>query len=220
MIASHIRTPLVLVVLALWGCATDLSPTVHTPAPFFQPTSEDNTQLAALASELDTLALDCAAEGTCEDRVHFARGLVSLFENREAARASFEQVISLHPSSALAGSSALWLELLQTDGRMASQDNPQQRLLMNLTAQSVRDWVARQGISRTSPFKAGSIKAATVHALHKQVQDRDRHIAELRAQLEALKVIDQDQQERHRKMRTPASVRSKEEKRFGPSSDP
>jgi hypothetical protein len=35
-----------------------------------------------------------------------------------------------------------------------------------------------------------------------------------------LKVIDQDQQERYRKMRTPASVRSKEEKRFGPSSDP
>ena len=211
MIASHIRTPLVLVVLALWGCATDLSPTVHTPAPFFQPTSEDNTQLAALASELDTLALDCAAEGMCEDRVHFARALVSLFENREAARASFEQVISLHPSSALAASSALWLELLQTDGRMALQDNPQQRLLMNLTAQSVREWVARQGISRTSPPKAGFIKAATVHALHKQVQDRDRHIAELRAQLEALKVIDQDQQERHRKMRAPASVRPTED---------
>jgi hypothetical protein len=196
----------------LWGCATHLSPTVHTPAPFFQPTSEDSTQLAALASELDTLAMDCAAEGTCEDRVHFARALVSLFENREAARASFEQVITLHPSSALAASSALWLQLLNTDGRMASQGDPQQRLLMDLTAQSVREWVARQGmISRTSPPKTGSIKATTVHALHKQVQDRDRHIAELRAQLEALKVIDQDQQERHRKMRTPASVRSQEE---------
>src|SRR5918995_1378193 len=154
MIASHIRTPLVLVVLSLGGCATDRSPTVQPPAPFFQPTSEDSTQLAALASELDTLAMDCAAQGTCEDRVHFTRALVSLFENREAARASFEQVIS-----------------------------------------------------RTSPLKAGSIKTANVHALHKQVQDRDRHIAELRAQLEASKVIDQDQQERHRKMRAPASVR-------------
>ena len=211
MIASHIRTPFVLVVLALWGCATHLSPTVQPPAPFFQPTSEDSTQLAALASELDTLAMDCAAQGTCEDRVHFTRALVSLFENREAARASFEQVISLHPSSAFAASSALWLELLNTDGRMASQDNPQQRLLMDLTAQSVREWVARQGSSRTSPLKAGSIKTANVHALHKQVQDRDRHIAELRAQLEALKVIDQDQHERHRKMRAPASVRPKEE---------
>ena len=211
MIASHLRAPLFLVILAVWGCATNLSPTIQTPAPFFQPTSEDSTQLAALASELDTLALDCAAEGTCEDRVHFARALVSLFENREAARASFEQVISLHPSSAFAASSALWLELLNTDGRMASQDNPQQRLLMDLTAQSVREWVARQGSSRTSPLKAGSIKAANVHALHKQVQERDRHIAELRAQLEALKVIDQDQQERHRKMRAPASVRPKEE---------
>ena len=212
MIASHIRTPLFLAVLAVWGCATNPSSTVQTAAPFFQPTSEDRTQLTALASELDTLAMDCAAEGTCEDRVHFARALVSLFENREAARASFEQVISLHPSSPLAASSALWLQLLNTDGRMALQ-NPQQRLLMDLTAQSVREWVARQGSSRTSPLKAGSIKAAYVHALHKQVQDRDRHIAELRAQLEALKVIDQDQQERHRKMRAPASVRSKEEVR-------
>ena len=210
MIASHIRTPLFLAVLAVWGCATNPSSTVKTAAPFFQPTSEDSTQLTALASELDTLAMDCAAEGTCEDRVHFARALVSLFENREAARASFEQVISLHQSSPLAASSALWLQLLNTDGRMALQ-NPQQRLLMDLTAQSVREWVARQGSSRTSPLKAGSIKAANVHALHKQVQDRDRHIAELRAQLEALKVIDQDQQERHRKMRPPASVRSKEE---------
>jgi hypothetical protein len=210
MFTSYIRNTLCLLVLAVWGCATNLWPTVQTPAPFFHPTSEDSTQLAALASELDTLAMDCAAEGTCEDRVHFARALVSLFENREAARASFEQVISLHPSSALAASSALWLDLLKTDRRMSSPDNPQQRLLMDLTAQSIREWVARQGISRTSPLKTGSIKAANVHALHKQVQDRDRHIAELRSQLEALKVIDQDQQERHRKMRAPA-FRSKEE---------
>jgi hypothetical protein len=207
MIASDIRTLLCLLVLAVWGCATNLSPTIQTPAPFFQPTSEDSTQLAALASELDTLAMDCAAEDTCEDRVHFARALVSLFENRETARASFEQVISLHPSSSFAASSALWLQLLKTDGRRAPQDDPQQRLLMHLTAQSVREWVARHGVSRLSPLKTGSIKAASVQALHKQVQDRDRYIAELRAQLDALKAIDQDQQERHRKMRAPASLR-------------
>ena len=61
------------------------------------------------------LDLECAAENSCEDRVHFARALVSLFENREAARASFEQVISLHPLSPFAASSALWLELLKSD---------------------------------------------------------------------------------------------------------
>ena len=95
MIASHIRTPLFLAVLALWGCATNPSSTVQTAAPFFQPTSEDSTQLTALASELDTLAMDCAAEGTCEDRVHFARALVSLFENREALIRASDQSSSI-----------------------------------------------------------------------------------------------------------------------------
>jgi len=213
MIKMNIRNPLFLLMLAsLWGCATTLSPAIQTQTPFFQPTPEDSTQLAALASELDTLAVHCAAEGTCEDRVHFSRALVSLFENREAARASFEQVISLHPSSSFAASSALWLQLLKTEERRASQD-PQQQLLMNLTAQSVREWVAGQAVSRSSPLKTGPSKAANVHALHKQVQDRDRHIAELRAQLDALKVIDQDQQNRQRTMKPPASLLPKTEMR-------
>jgi TolA-binding protein len=196
----------------LWGCATHPSSAVHTAKPFFQPSSEDTIQLASLASELDTLASECAAEGVCEDRVHFARALVSLFENREAARASFEQVVNLYPSSLVAASSALWLQLLRNDNLAVPSDTPQQRILLDLTAQSVREWLARQSVGPRSQTKPGGFpKAGIVQALSKQVQEREKRIAELRAQLDALKLIDQEQQDRHRKTRAPISVLPKDE---------
>ncbi|HKY72573.1 MAG TPA: hypothetical protein VJL88_11700 [Nitrospira sp.] len=175
--------------------------------PFFQPTAEDTAQLATLASDLDSLAMECGEESTCEDQVHFARAFVSLFENREAARVSFEQVISLHPSSLLAASSALWLQVLQKEGLTVSSKDPQQRLLIDTTAQSIREWLSRQGITGRTSQPRTVPKAATVQTLYKQVQDRDRRIAELRSQLDALKLIDQDQQDRQRKMRTPPDLR-------------
>src|SRR5262245_1394435 len=141
MITGSVRCLLLLILLAsLWGCVT--APPAAPPhgAPFFQPTVGNATQLTALASELDTLTEECAANGSCDDRMHFARALVSLFENREAARASFEQVMNLHPSSPLAASSALWLQLLKKDDVAISWEESQQRLLIDLTAQSVRGW--------------------------------------------------------------------------------
>jgi hypothetical protein len=215
MITRHIRTAVYLLLLAsLSGCATPPSSAVHTAKPFFQPTSEDTIQLASFASELDTLAIECAAEGVCEDRVHFARALVALFENREAARASFEQVVNLYPSSPVAASSALWLQLLRNDHLAVPSDTPHQHVLLDLTAQSVREWLARQSVGPRSQTKPGGFpKAGIVQALSKQVQEREKRIAELRAQLDALKLIDQEQQDRHRKMRAPISVLPKEESR-------
>src|SRR5688572_19899796 len=88
------------VIVGAWtGCAIAPvpSPSPSPSAPFFQATSEDTTQLRLLASELDAAALECASAETCTDDVHFARALVSLFENRDAARASFEHVMTFHP---------------------------------------------------------------------------------------------------------------------------
>jgi hypothetical protein len=213
MIPSSIPTSLLILLLASgWGCAHVAAVGPPTAAPFFQLASEDRAQLATIASELDTLASECAAEGVCEDRVHFARALVSLFENREAARASFEQVVNLYPSSLVAASSALWLQLLRNDNLAVPSDTPQQRILLDLTAQSVREWLARQSVGPRSQTKPGGFpKAGIVQALSKQVQEREKRIAELRAQLDALKLIDQEQQDRHRKMRAPISVLPKDE---------
>jgi hypothetical protein len=196
----------VLLLMSAGGCTTPPLATVAESPPWFEPLTEDRTQLAAAASELDALAMECAVESACEDRVHFARGLVNLFENRDAARASFEQVISLHPSSPFAASSALWLQLLREDRFGFPSANPQQRVLMDMTAHSVRELLARRALA-TRPTKMGAaFQGASVQALAKQVQDRERRIAELRSQLDALKVIDQDQHDRQRLIKPPAAL--------------
>lgn len=164
-------------------------------------------RLATIASELDTMAIECTAIDACTEEVHFSRALVSLFENREAARASFEQVLSLNASSPLAASSALWLELLNEEGLSSPSNDPQRRLLIDLLANGVRQRMTWHLAARSSPQRTpGLPNPAIVQSLYKQVQERDRRITALRSQLEALKVIAQDQDERQRKMRPPASL--------------
>ena len=207
---------LLLLLGASWGCAgapVSLSPPSPSPpsAPLFQATSEDATQFAMLAAELDIAAAGCASAETCTDDVHFSRAVVSLFENREAARASFEQVIALHPSSPLAGPSALWLQLLRDEELSSSSSDPRRRILTDVSTHWARDWIGRRLSTRESSGQpVRSLESANMRTLAKQVRDRDHRIAELRAQLDALKVISQDQEER-RKMRPPVSFGPKVE---------
>ena len=191
---------------ASWGCAIVPLPTSPTPpssAPFFWATSEDTAQLAIVASDLDTVAHECTFTGTCTDEMHFSRALVSLFENREAARASFEQVTTLHPSSPLAGPSALWLQILEEEGMSSASNDPQRRMLTELSAHWAREWIGRRlTVSPRTGEKDAHGTPVSIQGFQKQLQERDRRISELRFQLDALKVIDQDQEDR-RKVRTP-----------------
>lgn len=198
-----------LLVALLGGCV--LAPTATPPAsaPLFQVAAEEAKELALLASELETQTMECIANRSCDDRMHFAQGLLKLFENRGAARESFEQVLTLNPASQFAASSALWLQLLKKDHHdiTAFSEDLEQRLLIDLTAQSVRELMDGRSSGRTPEPKTGApTKAATLQTLYKQVEERDRHIVKLRAQLDALKVIDQDQQARYRKIRPPRSL--------------
>jgi hypothetical protein len=45
-----------------------------------------------------------------------------------------------------------------------------------------------------------------VQALQKQIQERDKRIEELEAQLDALKLIDQDREKQRKPLRAPTSV--------------
>ncbi len=201
---NHLGLAVSLLVLgAFWGCGTLPAPVSAPSAPFFTPTSEERAALAQRASELEALAAMCAATSSCDEQTHFSRALLSLFANRDAARASFETVISLNPTSALANSSTLWLRVLSDEARpMTAADRP---LLRELTVQWLRQSMARPVAVPTPQERTlDSARSALVQALH-QVRERDRHIAHLRAQLEALKVINQEQEER-RKMRPPASL--------------
>ena len=133
MINRRVWCPLSLLLLSsLWGCGG--VPLSSAPsAPFFLPTTEDTRRLAALTHELDTMALACLEAPACE-QVHFARALISLFENREAACASFRRAIADNPSSPLASSSVLWLQLLGNEETAADDWSP----LTEITAQFVR----------------------------------------------------------------------------------
>jgi len=202
--------PLSLLLLnSLWGCGG--VPLSSAPsAPFFIPTPEDIRRLATLTHELDTMALACLEASGCE-QVHFARALVSLFENREAAGASFRRAIADNPSSPLAASSILWLQLLETEATAADDRSP----LTEITAQFVRDWMERELAEYRTHGKpdapataqdASVDQSGIVQVLHKQVRERDRRIAILRSQLEVLKLIDQDHEDRKRTLKMPATL--------------
>ena len=199
----------------LWGCST--VPTPLPPvrdslsSPLFAPTAEDAKRIVTLAHELDNRALHCREASTCEE-VQFARGLVSLFESQEAARASFRRVVEENPSSPLAGSSMLWLQLIGEAGSESAVEGTQKPSL-HLMRQFVRDWMARELAEYTKPWqsitttqKARVEPVEAVQALQKQVRERDRHIATLESKLEALKVIDQDDERRKRTIKVPATL--------------
>jgi hypothetical protein len=153
--------------------------------------------------------------------VSFDRALVSLFENREAARASFHQVIEHNPSSPLAKPSQLWLRLMENEEAAAIEgdSNPSTGIL----AHFLRFWMERQLTARPTPEKLEALsisedafkeQSQVVHGVvqgyDKQLRERDRQIADLLAQLEALKSIDQEHTAKQRKVKPPASLRMAE----------
>ena len=196
---------------SLWGCSVAAPVPSSLSSPLFTPTAEDTKRVGALTQELDNRALHCLELSSCE-AVHFSRGLVSLFESQEAARASFRRVIEGDPSSALAASSIRWLQLIETEGSKWAAGQPQNTSI-ELMGQLIRDWMARElaeyskqaRITATAP-KAKVEPVEMVQALQKQVRERDRHIATLEAKLEALKVIDQDHEKRKRAIKVPVTL--------------
>jgi hypothetical protein len=178
----------------------------------FQPTSEDIPRVSTLAHMLDGKALECMESANCE-KVYFSRALVSLFENREAARASFRHVIEHNTASPLAMPSQLWLAVIES-----TEDGLESSPSIVLMAQFVREWMERELGERTIDDKAlrpskpqAEVvdQSRVVLGLQRQLRERDHQLAGLRAQLKALKFIDEDHQQR--KVKVPASLRAAEE---------
>jgi hypothetical protein len=177
------------------GCTT-LTPSASTRStPVFMPTQEDTPRLSRLAHELDTKALQCVEAANCE-QVSYARGLVSLFENQEAAHASFLHVIEHSPGSPLAITSQRWLRFLGDHEACPSTD---------IVAELVRNWIERQ-LTSDQPAALIATEDTLVEqtrVVHGVVQVLDKV---LRSQLEALKLIDQESSHKQRKFRPPASL--------------
>jgi hypothetical protein len=180
----------------------------------FIPTAADTERLATVSRELTTLAAQCVEPMVC-DQVHYTRGLVALFESREAAQTFFRRVTNATPPGPLAAPSALWLHLLDEGGVRWISNDQQESVFTEITAQFVREWIDRKLGELRNGEKTGSLahgpdpaigESSVVQSLQRQIRERDKRIAQLTSQLEALKVIDQDMDEIRRASRPPATL--------------
>jgi hypothetical protein len=163
------------------------------------------------------------------------QGLIALFQSREWAVASFQEVRSVAPNSRFTTSSTSWIDLLQASGSGRSFLDVQRAGVSKVTEDFVWEALARelgeaneevrhlfseraQRIRRVtdSPPLTNQGQAtiprdkdqATVHALQRRLQERERTLAErdqrinlMASQLNALKRIDQDTRDRRPPLR-------------------
>ena len=181
----------------LWGCAL-VSPTHQpppTPGPLFHADATDTAILETVRREQETLLSTCALYQSC-DQVHFTRAMVSLFRNRKEAATSFQQTIAAAPDGPLADPSALWIKFLVNQSfDPASTDEPTGALL-DVMKGTVRAWLGRQrtavGNFKTTATETVKNPDPSLHNLQLEIRTRDKRIAELTDQLDALKQIDLD----------------------------
>ena len=98
-------------VFSVAGCAA-WSPAPQFSKPYFVVEAGEAQSLIALARKQDTLTQKCVEQNSC-DYDYFMRALLGLYESRDSASKYFEKVIAVAPTSQLAFSSKLWIELLE-----------------------------------------------------------------------------------------------------------
>ena len=168
----------------LWGCAMVNGTAPPGSVPLFQADATDTVILQTLHQEQETLLSTCRQHQSC-DQVHFTRAMIALFQNGEAAAASFQQAIAVAPNGPFADSSARWIQFLANrTSHPASADKPNGAL--EVMKGLVRAWLGQQ---RTETAKSQDL---AVHTLRRRIRTRDKRIAELTDQLSALKQIDSD----------------------------
>jgi hypothetical protein len=194
----------------------------------------------ALAHEQYTRVESCQARKSCPQD-QYTRGLIALFQSRERALESFQQVRALAPNSRIASMSTSWIELLQASGSGLSVLNVQQAGVPKVTEDFVWEALEREleganetvrGLFGERAKRVGGLmdrrpvisqdpatspkepdQAATIQALQKRLQERERTIAQrdqqmkvIASQLEDLKRIEKDTHDRRKAVRSSAIV--------------
>ena len=178
----------------LWGCAMVNGTPPPSTAPVFHADATDTAILQAVHREQEALLKTCTQHRSC-DQVHFTRAMIALFQNGDAATASFQQAIAVAPKGPFADSSARWIRFL--DNRTShpdSVDNPNRALAVMQGL--VRTWLGQQRVANASVTLQAEETAQnadrSVPNLQRQIRSRDKRIAKLTDQLSALKQIDSD----------------------------
>jgi hypothetical protein len=178
----------------LWGCALVNGTSAPGSEPLFQADATDAVILQTVHREQESRLSTCTQSQSC-DQVHFTRAMIALFENGEAAAASFQQAIAVAPKGPFADSSARWIRFLSDrTTHPASVDEPNGALAVMKGL--VRTWLGQQRSANASlTLRTGETlknPGLAVHTLRQRIRSRDRRIAELTDQLSALKQIDSD----------------------------
>ncbi len=178
----------------LWGCAMVNGTPAPGSEPLFQADATDAVILQTVHREQETRLSTCTQNQSC-DQVHFTRAMIALFENGEAAAASFQQAIAVAPKGPFADSSARWIRFLAdrtTHPTSADEPNGALAVMKGL----VRTWLGQQREANASlTLRTGETlknPGLAVHTLRQRIRSRDKRIAELTDQLSALKQIDSD----------------------------
>ena len=176
----------------LCGCAMVNGTQAPSSAPLFEADATDTIILQSLHREQEALLNTCAQHKSC-DQVHFTRAMIALFQNGDAATASFQQTIVVAPKGPFADSSARWVRFLANRASHPdSVDKPNGALAVMKGL--VRTWLGQQrGASTFASLRAEEAAKSpklAVHSLQRRIRDRDKRIAELTDQLSALKRID------------------------------
>jgi hypothetical protein len=178
----------------LWGCAMVNGTPPPSTTPVFQADATDTAILQPLHREQEALLSTCAQHRSC-DRVHFTRAMIALFQNGDAATASFQQAIAVAPKGPFADSSARWIRFLAN--RTSHPDSVDKPIgALAVMKGLVRTWLGQQRVANASvALRAGETAEnadLTVPSLQRRIRSRDKRIAELTDQLSALKQIDSD----------------------------
>ncbi|HJU04312.1 MAG TPA: hypothetical protein VJ692_04105 [Nitrospiraceae bacterium] len=144
-----------------------------SPASVVSQDSHTAKAFRSLAREQEGRLAACVQDRSC-DRAHFTRALLYLSENQDLAEKHFQEVVALAPKSPLASLSVSWLKLLKDD----PSDRRRGAVLAQTTQWLIQDlWTREQG-------------------LKEELSMRGKRLEELSAQLEALKQIDVEMNEK------------------------
>ena len=176
-----------LMVGMFWGCAMLNGTSQPNSAPLFHADATDTTTFETVHREQEVLLSTCSERRSC-DQVHFTRAMLALFQNKEAAVASFQQTIAAAPHGPFSDSSALWIQFLSNPTLYSASTDGPNRALLEVMKGTVRVWLGRQRVAGETVRGLDP----TAYNLQRQIRTRDKRIAELTDQLHALKQIDLD----------------------------
>lgn len=169
--------------LMLQACLS--APPPAAPPAVFMTAPQDTEAVRGFAREQERQVQACPAVHAC-DRAHYVRALAALYEDRAVAVKHFEAAASAAPSGPYAESSRQWIRLLKENRSGAGREAD----LLHAAERVVREVLEREAAVRTAAGRQEDGQA--VHALKRQLKEREKKIDELTNQIDALKRVDQE----------------------------